>query len=66
MEADWKIWHNDFRLATYQSRGGDSGGIVYRGSLLIGVHKGTDNEGYKGYSHVTHVNRRLGVNAITW
>lgn len=64
-----EVWFDNLRAATYTSAGGDSGGTVYRGNQLKGVHKDRTTENgitYAVYSHVTHVTNRLGLTPVTW
>ncbi|WP_106766565.1 S1 family peptidase [Paenibacillus faecalis] len=67
-----KTWFTSLRVANYLSSGGDSGGTIWndKTGTLKGVHKGSyeNEEGttLRVYSHVTHVQNRLGVTPVTW
>jgi hypothetical protein len=59
------VWFDNLRVASYASTGGDSGGTIHNGSILKGIHKGS-LDGRKYYSHVTHVQNRLGLTVVNW
>lgn len=62
-------WHDNLRAATYVSKQGDSGGTIYNGNTLKGVHKGslsTNGQTYGIYSHVTNVASRLNITPVNW
>lgn len=44
----------NFRKSGYTSQSGDSGGTVYNGTTIYGVHKGSYNNG-KVYTHVSYI-----------
>lgn len=65
------VWFNSMRIANYISSGGDSGGSIWNNNNgeLKGVHRGVYTENgttYRVYSHVTHVQSRLGITPVTW
>ncbi len=65
------VWFNSMRVANYISDGGDSGGTIWNNNNgeLKGVHKGSYTDSgktYRVYSHVTHVQSRLGITPVTW
>lgn len=51
----------DLIRANYTSDGGDSGGTVYSGSKLLGIHKGKNANGKPVYSDVKYFTRDLGL-----
>ncbi|WP_339278008.1 S1 family peptidase [Paenibacillus sp. FSL W8-0426] len=65
------VWFSSMRVANYISDGGDSGGTIWNNNNgeLKGVHKGVYTENgttYRVYSHVTHIQNRLGITPVTW
>jgi hypothetical protein len=65
VSGNWSgYYYSGLRGATYSSDGGDSGGTVYYGNQLRGVHKGSTSAGNPVYSHVSNVNSALRISAI--
>lgn len=55
------ISYTMLKRASYTSDGGDSGGTVYSGTKLLGVHKGKNANGRAVYSEVYYIARDLGL-----
>lgn len=59
-DSNTGITYTNMRKSSYNSISGDSGGPIYNGTMIYGIHKGTFN-GYKMYTHVSYIISAFGL-----